>query len=89
MLPDRPRWGCRRSARPSKDFLASKPKIKLQTRYAIRKGDVALLRSQWEITGIDPSGQPVEATQHSSTEVVRRQSGGTWLYVIDHPFGAD
>jgi hypothetical protein len=24
----------------------------------------------------------------STTEVVRRQPDGSWLYIIDHPFGA-
>jgi ketosteroid isomerase-like protein len=70
-------------------FLASKPKIKLQTRYAIRMGDLALLRAQWAMAGMDPNGQPLAPTGHSSTEVVRRQPDGTWRYVIDHPFGAD
>jgi len=70
-------------------FLVSKPKIRLQTKYAIRMGDLALLRAQWEMTRMDPSGQPLAPTRHSSTEVVRRQPDGTWRYVIDHPFGAD
>jgi len=70
-------------------FLLAKPMITLQTKYAVRMGDVALLRAQWEITGMDPSGQPLTPTRHSSTEVVRRQPDGTWCYVIDHPFGAD
>jgi uncharacterized protein (TIGR02246 family) len=70
-------------------FLALKPKIQLQTKYAIRMGDLALLRAEWEITGTDPSGQPLAPTHHRSTEVVRRQPDGAWRYVIDHPFGAD
>lgn len=70
-------------------FLASKPRIKLQTKFAIRMGDLALLRSLWTVTGTDPSGQPLEPTGHSSVEIVRRQADGTWRYVIDHPFGAD
>jgi uncharacterized protein (TIGR02246 family) len=70
-------------------FLASKPRITLRTKYAIPLGDLALLRSQWTIAGIDPSGRPLEPTEHSSVEIVRRQADGTWRYVIDHPFGAD
>jgi uncharacterized protein (TIGR02246 family) len=70
-------------------FLSTKPRIKLETKYAIRVGDLALLRSQWEMTGMDPGGQPLQPSRHSSTEVVRRQPDGTWRYVIDHPFGAD
>lgn len=70
-------------------FLASKPKITLQTKYAIRLGDLALLRSLWTVTGTDPSGRPLAPTEHSSVEIVRRQRDGAWRYVIDHPFGAD
>ena len=70
-------------------LLGSRPKVRLETKYAIRMGDLALLRSDWEITGIDKAGQPFAPSRHSSTEVVRRQPDGTWLYVIDHPFGAD
>jgi len=70
-------------------FLGARPKIRLETRYAIPMGDLALLRSDWEITGVDSAGRPLAPSRHSSTEVVRRQPDGTWLYVIDHPFGAD
>lgn len=72
-----------------KKLLASRPKITLETQFALRMGDIALLRSDWEITGTDSSGKPLEPSRHSSTEVVRRQADGTWRYVIDHPFGAD
>jgi len=51
-------------------FLASKPKIRLHTKYAIRVADLALLCAQWEMTALDPSGQPLAPTRHSSTEVV-------------------
>jgi len=70
-------------------ILSSKPQMKLRTRYAIPLGDLALLRSDWEIRGAEADGIPFEPHRHSSTEVVRRQPDGTWRYVIDHPFGAD
>ncbi len=69
-------------------ILRSKPQVKVQTKYAIRMGDIALLRADWEMTGISPDGKPLHSAHHS-TEVVRRQPDGTWCYVIDHPFGAD
>jgi ketosteroid isomerase-like protein len=63
-------------------------KIKLDTKSAIQSGELALLRSDWQMTGTGPDGKPFTIA-HSSTEVVRRQPDGRWLYVIDHPFGAD
>ncbi len=36
--------------------------------------------------GTDPDGNPVEV-HGVTTEVLRRQTDGTWKYVIDHPFG--
>ncbi len=54
----------------------------LTTVYCIEQGDLALLRNDYTV---DFGGQPVSG---STTEVVRRQPDGTWLYVIDNPFGA-
>jgi ketosteroid isomerase-like protein len=34
-----------------------------------------------------PDGKPAEMTGQS-LEVVRRQAGGHWCFVIDEPFGA-
>lgn len=50
--------------------------------------DLALLRGSWsaEVEGAD--GQWVTISGHD-VEVVRRQADGTWLFVIDHPTGAN
>lgn len=69
-------------------FLALKGTIDIQTKSVIQAGDIALLRSQWHLTGTGPDGQPIEMS-HNDTEVVRRQLNGSWRYVIDHSFGAD
>jgi len=69
-------------------FLSMKPHITLTTRDALRNGELALLRSQWEMTFTGPDGKPVQIA-HRSTEVVRLQKDGRWLYVIDNPFGGD
>lgn len=69
-------------------LLALEGKMTIETQYAIEAGDITLLRGRWRLTGSGPNGQPVEM-QGNSTEVVRRQADGSWLYVIDHPFGAD
>lgn len=68
-------------------FLATKGKIRLDTRYAVQHGELALLSNEWTLTGTDAGGQPFTMSGRT-VEVVRRQADGRWLYVIDHPWGA-
>jgi ketosteroid isomerase-like protein len=56
--------------------------MRLQTRFAVEVGDVALLRVDWTFTC---EGR---VTRASASEVARRQPDGSWRYVIDHPYGA-
>lgn len=53
----------------------------------IQNGDLALTGGRWKATGTDAAGNPVELSGNSK-EVVRRQSDGTWRFVIDNPWGA-
>lgn len=53
----------------------------------IRAADLALMRSRWKLETRDPDGKAVHLDGHGA-EVVRRQPDGTWLYVIDQPYGA-
>ena len=69
-------------------FLSARPRMELETKSVVQSGDLALLRADWRIRGTAPDGKSFETSHHSS-EVVRRQADDTWLYVIDHPFGAD
>lgn len=63
-------------------FIALGGRITLTTRYTVAMGDIALLSNHWSFVS-------EELTASSSTaEVARRQSDGTWLYVIDNPYGA-
>ena len=62
--------------------LAMNVPMKLRTRFCIEAGDIALLRNDWTLASADFE------MASSTTEIVRRQSDGSWLYVIDHPFGA-
>ncbi|WP_245309227.1 YybH family protein [Bradyrhizobium retamae] len=52
--------------------------------FCVQHGDVALLRADWEMRTQDGS----IVASGSSVELVRRQSDGTWRYVIDHAAGA-
>ena len=69
-------------------FLASKGKIHMDTTYVIQEGGLALMRGQWRLSGTGPDGKPMEMSG-KNVEVARRQPSGEWLFVIDHPFGAD
>lgn len=69
-------------------FVALNPSLSLEVLDVTQSGDVALLRSRWNLTGTDPEGNPVEITGNG-IEVARRQPNGEWLLIIDSPYGAD
>lgn len=48
-------------------------------------GDIALLNASWQIATLDKDGKPLTLSGFTS-EVVKRQADGTWLYLIDNPF---
>ena len=56
--------------------------------WCMQVGELALLQGEWSLDGTAPDGSPLSLTSRTS-EVVRRQADGSWLYVIDHAFGAD
>lgn len=62
-------------------FLALKGAFAMQPAHVVRCDDIALLCSRWTLegTGVQLSGQ--------TADVVRRQPDGSWLMVIDSPFG--
>jgi ketosteroid isomerase-like protein len=60
-------------------FLATGARMKLDTRAVIESGEgLAVLHGAWSLG-------PPSATQGLSTEVVRRQADGSWMFVIDNP----
>lgn len=63
-------------------------KMTAVNKYTIDLGDIALLRAEWKIDTKDEKGEDL-AINGSSSEIVRKQKDGVWLYIIDHPFGAD
>jgi ketosteroid isomerase-like protein len=69
-------------------FLASKPKMQLQTRKLIEHDGFALLSADWKMTGQGSDGKSIEVAAWSS-EVGRRNPDGTWTYLIDDPFGGE
>ncbi len=70
------------------ELLALKGHMKSDNQYALVHGDIALLRAKVHLIGTGPDGNRLEINNHT-TEVVRRQADGSWLYILDHPYGAD
>jgi uncharacterized protein (TIGR02246 family) len=72
-----------------KAFIAFKPKATIKV-IAVQSGDgtLALTRATWNMTGTDADGKQVTMGGRS-TEVVRRQSDGSWKFVIDNPRGGE
>jgi len=68
-------------------FLALNGKFDLQAPTVFQAGDVALLFGRWTLKGTGPDGSAVELAGQTS-DVVRKQSDGSWLFVIDNPNGA-
>ncbi|WP_394820812.1 YybH family protein [Pendulispora albinea] len=68
-------------------LLALGGKMEGKNRYALTFDGVALLSANWTLTAKTPDGAPL-VVQGRTTEVIRRQPDGRWLYIIDHPTGA-
>lgn len=69
-------------------FLAMKPRFTAEAKTVAQAGDIALTSAKWSMTATGPDGNAITMTGHSA-EVVRRQADGTWLFVIDAPFGLE
>ena len=68
-------------------FLAMKPRMKIDSIRVVPGGDdIALVMLKWHFSGIGPDGKAMTMAGHSS-DVARRQRDGTWLWVIDNPWG--
>jgi ketosteroid isomerase-like protein len=49
---------------------------------------IAILRGRWIATATDDNGNSIEISGND-VEVVRLQADGSWMFVIDHPTGAN
>jgi len=68
-------------------FLALKGTLTVKTAKVVATGEVALLRSLGAFSGVAPDGTHVEIPEHPAYEVARRQADGTWLFVVNDPWG--
>lgn len=69
-----------------KGWLALKLKCDLTFQMAIKSGNIALLFARWALKGTGPDGKEISLSGQTS-DVVRLQADGSWLFVIDNPFG--
>jgi len=67
-------------------FLAIHPTFTFFDHEIIEAGDTALHLNTWRMTGVAPDGSAVEQGG-LSVAVLRRQPDGTWLMIIDDPYG--
>ncbi len=82
--PDNPVSGKEKFEAAVKAILAIKGKMEIKTVYCLEAGDVAVGRSEWNIT--EGSVTKVAAR---GIELLKRQPDGTWKVLIDHAFGAE
>ena len=69
-------------------LIALKPTMEIMASTAVVNGDLAQLSSWWRCTATAPDGTPITLESHGS-ELDRRQPDGSWLIVVDNPWGAD
>lgn len=67
-------------------FMAVKPTLTIEAQQIVEAGDVAQYCARWNIRGTDPAGNAVQMNGRSSS-ILRRQSNGTWLFLVDNPWG--
>ena len=67
------------------DLINLKGIMQIQTLSCLRSGDLALLQASWHLSATGPDGRPMESSARTA-EVVRKQSDGSWLLVIDNAF---
>ena len=63
-------------------------KLEARVKRLLHSGNLALLITEWSISGTEPDGKPINLIGRG-TIVLRSQSDGTWLMVIENPWGTD
>jgi len=65
-------------------ILSIKGKMEIKTIYCLQTGDIAVGRSEWNIT----DGNDIKVNA-KGIEVMKQQADGTWKIIVDHAFGAE
>jgi ketosteroid isomerase-like protein len=69
-------------------FIDMRSKLEAKVKRVLQANDLTLLITEWSINGTKPDGKPINLTGRA-TVVLRRQSDGNWLMVIENPWGTD
>jgi ketosteroid isomerase-like protein len=69
-------------------FIDMGSKLEARVKRVLQANNLALLITEWSINGTEPDGKPINLTGRG-TVVLRRQSDGVWLMVIENPWGTD
>ena len=81
--PGKPVSGKAKFEEAIKAILSIKGRMEIKTVYCLQAGDVAIGRSEWNIT----DGAEVKVSA-KGIELMKQQPDGSWKIVIDHAFGA-
>jgi ketosteroid isomerase-like protein len=84
--PGKPVQGFENIRQALAGFLALKLPIQLTLRHVYENGDIGFCVADWSIAGKASDGKDVKVGG-TSAEVVKKTSGGNWVYVIDSPYG--
>lgn len=63
-------------------------KMTSTNKYCVVIDDISLLRADWVIETLNEKSEKL-IIKGSSSEIVRKQDNNSWLYIVDHPFGAN
>ena len=66
------------------EMLALRPRMAVTPVQVLRADDIALVVNDWTMTGTGPDGSVVQQGGRSA-DVVRRQTDGSWLVLVDKP----
>jgi uncharacterized protein (TIGR02246 family) len=69
-------------------FIAMKGTLDLNVTRVLEADGVALVIGVWSFAGTGPDGQSVTLTAQNA-DVLRRQTDGSWRFVIDNPWGTN
>src|SRR3954451_14952161 len=69
-------------------FISMNGKLDLEVTRVLEVDDLALVTGVWSFDGTGADGEPVRLTAKNA-DVLRRQTDGSWRFVIDNPWGTD
>jgi ketosteroid isomerase-like protein len=69
-------------------FLDRGVKLDARAKRILQAGNLALLITEWSLSGTEPDGKPIDFNGRG-TIVLRRQPDDSWLMVIENPWGTE